>query len=142
MQSKKFFSSKARSPLFAALSPWSIKLLVDLIAQYNGRNNGDLQAAFSLMQPRGWNSETTLTKAKKELLAAGFIVEMRKGRRPNLCSLFALSWRPLNPSPKHDFGPNGFQSYAYLKNQPLVLNIPKHKAGDADLTPSAGDCRA
>ena len=91
------------SPLFVALSPWSIKLLVDLGAQYNGRNNGDLAAAITLMKPRGWNSETTLNKAKKQLLAAGFIIEMRKGKRPNTCSLFALAWRPLNPSPKHDF---------------------------------------
>ena len=130
------------SPLFVALSPWAIKLLVDLGAQYNGRNNGDLQAAFSLMQPRGWNSETTLTKAKKELLAAGFIVEMRKGKRPNLCSLFALTWRPLNPSPKHDFGPNGFQPYAYLKDKPLVVSISKGKMNGAGLTPHAGDCHA
>jgi hypothetical protein len=113
--------SAYNSPLFVALSPWAIKLLVDLGAQYNGRNNGDLSAAWKLMQPRGWNSETTLNKAKKALIAAGFIMEMRKGRRPNLCSLFALTWRPLNPSPKHDFGPNGFEPYRYSKFTPLIV---------------------
>lgn len=129
------------SPLFVALSPWSIKLLVDLGAQYNGRNNGDLAAAFTLMKPRGWNSETTLNKAKKQLLAAGFIIEMRKGKRPNTCSLFALAWRPLNPSPKHDFGPNGFQPYAYLGKQPLAV-VVSSKNGGAVLTPNAGVCHA
>lgn len=112
------------SPLFVALSPWAIKLLVDLGAQYNGRNNGDLAAAWKLMEARNWNSETTLNKAKKELIAAGFIVEVRKGRRPNLCSLYALTWRPLNPSPKHDFGPNGFEAYAYLKKTPQQVREP------------------
>ncbi|WP_158219809.1 hypothetical protein [Ideonella sp. A 288] len=118
--------SAYNSPLFIALSPWAVKLLVDLGAQYTGHNNGDLAAAWKLMHPRGWNSETTLNKAKKELLAAGFIVEMRKGRRPNLCSLYALTWRPLNPSPKHDFGPNGFEAYAYqkkLQTTPTITRI-------------------
>lgn len=101
------------APQFAKLKPWSVRLLIDLVSQYNGRNNGDLSAAWKVLRPRGWNSEATLNKAKKELLGAGYIIEMRKGQRPNLCSLYALTWRPLNPSPKHDFGPNGFCMYAY-----------------------------
>lgn len=101
------------APQFATLKPWSVRLLIDLVAQYNGRNNGDLTAAWKVLKPRGWNSEATLNKAKKELLAAGYIVEMRKGQRPNLCSLYALTWRPLDPSSKHDFGPGGFQMYLY-----------------------------
>lgn len=40
------------------------------------------------MKPKGWRSEQTLNAAKKELLEAGFIAETRKGRRPNLCSLY------------------------------------------------------
>lgn len=101
------------APQFATLRPWTLRLLVDLVAQYNGRNNGDLSAAWKVLRPRGWNSEETLNNAKKELLAAGYIVEMRKGGRPNRCSLYALTWRPLDPSPKHDFGPGGFQMYLY-----------------------------
>jgi hypothetical protein len=129
------------SPLFVALSPWAIKLLVDLGSQYNGRNNGDLAAAWKLMKPRGWNSETTLNRCKKELIEAGFITELRKGRRPNTCSLYALTWRPLNPSPKHDFGPNGFTPYAYLKKAPVVL-VVNIKRGGAGLTPPAAVCDA
>lgn len=60
------------------------------------------------MQPKGWHSETTLNKAKKELLAAGFIAETRKGRLPNLCSLYGITWQPLNPNKKLDVGVNGF----------------------------------
>lgn len=115
--------SAYEAPQFATLKPWSVRLLLDLVAQYNGRNNGDLSAAWKLLKPRGWNSEATLNKAKQELLAAGYIIEMRKGRRPNLCSLYALTWRPLNPSPKHDFGPNGFTSHAYRKGaDPCPIN--------------------
>ena len=54
-------------------------LLMDLAAQYRGDNNGDLCAAWSFMRPRGWRSEATLHKAKRELLDLGLIVETRKG---------------------------------------------------------------
>jgi len=67
------------STAYLSLSPHGIKLLIDLGAQYNGSNNGDLSAAWKLMRPRGWRSEETLAKAKKELLRTQLIVETRKG---------------------------------------------------------------
>ena len=103
------------SPKFRALSPIGVKLLIDLGSQYNGKNNGDLCAAWKVMHPKGWNSEATLDKAKKELLAAGFIAETRKGKRPNLCSLYGLTWQPLNPDPKLDVGPGGFPIGAWAR---------------------------
>jgi hypothetical protein len=83
--------SVLNSPLFLKLSPYAVKLLVDVAAQYRGDNNGDLSLAWKVMKPRGWRSEATLHKAKRELLEAGFLYETRKGQRPNLCSLFALT---------------------------------------------------
>lgn len=96
--------SVLNSPLFLALSPHALKLLLDVAAQYRGDNNGDLSAAWKLMQPRGWRSEATLHKAKHELLDAGFLFEARKGYRPNTCSLFALTWFALDDNPKFDAG--------------------------------------
>ena len=46
-------------PNFVHLTPSAIKLLVDLGVQFNGHNNGDLCAAFSIMQKRGWRSKDT-----------------------------------------------------------------------------------
>ena len=93
---------------FRALSGSAVKLLIDMGSQYNGKNNGDLAAAWKIMQPKGWNSEATLHKAKQELLAAGFISETRKGQLPNLCSLYGITWQPLNPDPKFDIQPFAF----------------------------------
>ncbi len=70
-----------RSVQFAALSPRSVKLLLDLLAQYRGENNGDLCAAMTLMQARGWRSKAGLHKSLAELKATSFIVETRKGGR-------------------------------------------------------------
>lgn len=93
---------KARK--FVALSPQAVKLLLDVAAQYRGDNNGDLSAAWKLMKPRGWRSEQTLHRAKHELLDGGFLFETRKGHRPNVCSLFALTWVPLDDPAKFDVG--------------------------------------
>lgn len=102
-------------PKFRALSASGVKLLVDMGSLFSGKNNGDLSAAWKVMQPKGWNSESTLNRAKKELIAAGFIAETRKGRLPNLCSLYGLTWQPLNPNPKLDVGPNGFPAGEWAK---------------------------
>lgn len=112
--------SVMESPQFIALPPHAVKLLIDLGAQYRGDNNGDLSAAWKLMKPRGWHSEATLAKAKRALLDAGFIFEARKGYRPNVCSLYALTWLDIDASPKHDGGPAAFTRGAYRFKAPLV----------------------
>ena len=104
---------------FRALSSSAVKLLIDIGSQYNGKNNGDLCSAWKIMQPKGWKSEATLHKAKRELLAAEFIAETRKGRRPNLCSLYGITWQPLNPSAKLEVTPFGFPVGAWAKTPVL-----------------------
>jgi len=107
------------SDAYKSLSPYGVKLLVDIGSQLNGKNNGDISMPWKLMSKCGWRSEDTLNKAKKELLKSGLIFEARKGRRPNLCSLYAVTWRPLNPLDIHDIGPNSFPygAWANFKSQ-------------------------
>ncbi len=80
---------------YARLSTRAVKLLIDLLAQYRGKNNGDLCAAWSRMEPRGWNSKDTLNNALKELERSGFILRTRQGGR-NKASLFAITWNPID----------------------------------------------
>jgi hypothetical protein len=96
-------------PSFRQLSSNEIKLLINISAQFNGKNNGDFCAAWKFMSQRGWKSEATLNRAKKELIAAGFLCETRKGWLTNLCSLFGITWQPLNPNKKFDIGPGGLR---------------------------------
>ncbi len=118
--------SVLQSKSFITLSAKAVKLLIDLAAQYRGDNNGDLAAAWKLMRPRGWRSEDTLNKAKQELLSSELIYEARKGRRPNVCSLYALTWFELNLSAKHDYtARSGFKRGAYRLREPLVMAHPK-----------------
>jgi len=70
-------------------------LLWEMCYQYNGFNNGDLCATFSMMQKRGWRSKGTLDRALKELKAKGWIVISRMGGR-NTCSLYALTFQAID----------------------------------------------
>jgi hypothetical protein len=95
-------------------------LLIDLFAQYRGDNNGDLYAAWKLMKPRGWRSEETLAKAKRELLDYGLIVETRKGARPNKASLYAVTWCDLDPcGGKLEVKPQYFDRGKYRLRDPV-----------------------
>ena len=80
---------------FRSLSPYAVKLFIDLFVQYNGRNNGDFCATWSYMKKRGWRSQATLQKTKKELLDRGWIIVSRQGGR-HKCSLYAVTFQPID----------------------------------------------
>jgi len=84
------FKKKTPSPA-SILSHSAAHLLDNLIAQYNGKNNGDFSAAPAIMKLYGWNSNGSVCNALNELLAYGFIEMTRQGGR-NKCSLYAVSW--------------------------------------------------
>lgn len=77
------------SKVFIGLSQHAVKLLIDLLAQFKGFNNGDLCLSWSIMEKRGWKSRDTLNKARKELIDAELIIVSRYGdrRRPHLYAL-------------------------------------------------------
>ena len=80
---------------FRTLSCRATKLLIDLLAQYRGYNNGDLCAPLSLMRERGWNSSDQLQKAKNEVIEKDVIIVTRQGGL-NKCSLYAVTWFPID----------------------------------------------
>jgi alkylhydroperoxidase/carboxymuconolactone decarboxylase family protein YurZ len=90
------------SPKYQRLNGNSVKLLTQIAEQFNGSNNGDLQAAFSILKGKGWKSSETLDRALKELLTIGLIVKTRQGYFPNTCSLFGLTWHLIDKSDKYD----------------------------------------
>jgi hypothetical protein len=73
----------------------ALKLLLELVKQYNGQNNGDLSAAFSVLKRRGWRSKKTLARCIAELIERGLVVKTREGWFSNpggRCALYALTW--------------------------------------------------
>jgi hypothetical protein len=94
------------------LSPQAQALLVAVLSQYNGRNNGSMKLTASVL-PRIWQSSDRRTKAKRELMDYAFIFEVKRGfqraahgmptgARQNIASLFAVACYPLNDNVQHD----------------------------------------
>lgn len=102
------------SQAYAGLSWPARALLLELAAQYNGANNGDLTAAHAVLKVRGW-PRRTLQRATEELETAGFILRTRQGGR-HLCNLYGLTWQTL------DECPDKFLTHCYpTKGAPLRL---------------------
>lgn len=123
------------SVAYIQLSLSAKALLWDIAAQYSGDNNGDLAIAMKILSPRGWKSQTTVRKARDELVEAGLIAETRRGARPNKASLYGLTWCNLDPcGGKLDISPVAFPRGAYKLKNPLPAITPKN----ASLTPNSG----
>ena len=88
------FATKTPSPA-SVLSHSAAHLLDNLIAQFNGKNNGDFSAAPEIMRLYGWTSKGAANKAIEELIIYGFIEQTRQGGR-NKPSLFAVTWLAID----------------------------------------------
>ena len=81
-------------PDYLSMDWTSQALLTHMMRFYNGYNNGDISIPISIMEKRGW-SRGSLERGKKELLKNNWIVITRQGFN-RTCSLYALSWVPMN----------------------------------------------
>lgn len=91
-------------PAYAALSHPAKALLLEMARQFVRDNNGRLLASRAYLSKRGWNSPDVISRAKQDLLRAGFIHETVKGHRPNKASWYAVTWRTLDRLPGYDAG--------------------------------------
>ena len=115
-----------RSQGFARLSAHAVKLVIDLLAQYKGDNNGDLCAAWTIMQGRGWKSKETLNKALKELKEGHWVEVTRQGGR-HKASLYGLTFYAVDDcNGKLDVRSTSSPRSTWKKNEPLPA-MPKLK---------------
>lgn len=143
------------SPEFAELSGAAIKLLLDLARQFNGMNNGNFDTSQLQMKwnkegtparsntcglkparlpGKRWNSERKLTRATRELIENGWIVRTKQGGFGIGCSLYAITWWPVDECPGRqlDFPAENVASNLWDKKTPhskRVLDAPETGAG-------------
>ena len=109
-------------PAYGRLSYPARSLLFEIARQFVRDNNGRLLASRAYLEKRGWNSNDVITRAKKELLAAGFIFETVMGHRPNKASWYAVTWRTLDKIDGYDAGAHQlFRRSAYQDGAPITL---------------------
>lgn len=128
-------------PAYAGLSHPAKALLFDVARQFVRDNNGRLLASSAYLSKRGWNSTDVITRAKRELLASGFIHETVMGHRPNKASWYAVTWRSLDKIPGYDAGaPEMFTRGAYRQSIPLknASLRPPHGVESRSIAPSPG----
>ena len=85
---------------FKSLSHAARSILFVLLCQYNGKNNGDLTTALSVLETHGLRSPDTNHRCTEQLVEKGIIVKTRQGRGGTsgygVASLYALSWLPVD----------------------------------------------
>jgi hypothetical protein len=122
-------------PAYRAASHRARSLLLDIGLQYNGKNNGKLVVCDKALKPLGWNSRDGLTKAKRELLELGLLVETRRGARPNRAAWYALGWLPLDVKDGLDISP---RSYVTLAARKIISRPPHGGLGPVEIRPCKG----
>lgn len=121
-----------KHPDYCNLKGNAVRLLMDLACQYNGHNNGDLMAAYTVLKKRGWKSQDTITAAVEQLIQANLIIRTRIGQFCNpggRCHLYALTWKSIDEcqGKNLDVGPT--------RTPPRKFSMENTKK----LTPETGD---
>ena len=138
------------SPAYSGLSHPAKALLLEFARQFVRDNNGRLLCSMTYLGPRGWKSNDVITRAVRELVAAGFVHQTAQGHRPSKASWYAVTWRALDRHPGYDVGTvESFQRGAYrlwaAAQCPAEITPPTPSPGaekNASLTPSPGVERA
>lgn len=102
-QHARLYHEALKSPAWIALSSNAIRLYVDMRTKLNNYNNGNIEAVFSELKHRGWNSKTTMHKALRELETLGFISQTRQGgiaSMSRICSLYRFTDHDSIEAPK------------------------------------------
>ncbi|MEK8078560.1 hypothetical protein [Pseudomonas sp. XK-1] len=97
------------SPVFTSLSGTEHKVLLGLMRQYRGKNNGNLSASHTQAKVWGVGSKTSLAKALERLQQLDLIIRTREGVFLNpggRCALYALAWKQIDDCPGKDLEVN------------------------------------
>ncbi|MBV1911966.1 MAG: hypothetical protein KUG78_21935 [Kangiellaceae bacterium] len=100
---------------YARLGSSEVKLLIDLMLQYNGRNNGMMSPCHALLRKQGW-AKSSLYRAYSRLEHAGFLVVTRRGLKiRGMATLVAITWNGIDEPIKVSFDEE-------IKPHPAPLN--------------------
>lgn len=87
----------ATHPNFVLLPAQQFKLLFQIWTQYNGKNNGNLTACWSVMRGQGWVGRGSLYRAFSGLKEKGFVVVTRQGKKVRgHPTLLAVTWSGID----------------------------------------------
>src|SRR5690606_22828212 len=103
-----------QSPAYRALPSAARSLLIPLLMQFTGKNNGRLCVSFVAMQRYGWTSARKLDKAKHELLCTPVVLGTRKGKPPRTAEWVGVTWLALDYEKTMDVDPRAWPYMNFL----------------------------
>lgn len=122
---------------YRALGHAARSLLFDIAAQYNRSNNGKLVCAMKYLKPLGWTSNDTITRALRQLVASGLLIQTRQGMMPpcSQAAWFAIGWFSLDVYEDLDIDPNKYRrcSLQSIKSPSPIIGTKERK-----ITPKNG----
>lgn len=71
-------------------------LLLELVRQHTGKNNGHFQLSTGWLRRRGWNSHDTVQRAKLEIVTRQLAIKTRLGGLNAGPDLWAVTWLPIS----------------------------------------------
>lgn len=71
-------------------------LILDLMRQHSGNNNGHLHLAYSWLEGRGWKSRDVIHRAKTVLLERHLLIQTRQGGLNVGASRYAVTWLAIS----------------------------------------------
>lgn len=123
------------SPGFADLKPTSQVLIFLMARQFDGRNNGHLQATHSWCKKYGIGSDHTLKGAIAELISHGLLYRTRSHGANGAWAKYALTWLPLSQDRE------GLFLAGFVANAWRNWTAPKKKSSPQKLRVSNPNCR-
>lgn len=121
-----------RSASYIGCTPLARALLVELIDQHNGKNNGHLHLSAAYLAGRGFRSKAMIDKGRKELIERNLIVLTKQGGLPTRkagvmkfegASLYALTWLHISNYVGLEVSPKSYHPGAWH----MPVQIPKLK---------------
>jgi hypothetical protein len=104
---------------FKGASDKAKSLLIALMRQHNGSNNGRLHLAKKWLYKQGWTCDESNRKACHELIERGLITQSRFGGLNMGPNWFALTWYPITNYVGLDI-----TAAAYVKGAYALCNLP------------------
>lgn len=119
-------------------------LLLELMRQHTGSNNGHLHLAQGWLRKRGWKSGDTIQRAKVELLKRGLIVQTKQGGLNIGPCLFALTWLPIANYINLELRPSEYHKGAwhFMDKMPPAKNCDGSSVSRTGASPSGGSAES
>lgn len=134
------------SVAFMGASHLARSLVIELLRQHDGKNNGHLHLSTSWLKRRGWASIDGIQKAKIEVLGRGLVIKTRQGGLNFGPDKYALTWLPITNFIGLDIAQKAYHPGAYLFMNKLPTGnseaFPPPVRNAAKRTVKRNDCSA